>query len=106
MRALIETHAADLLILDIQRLGGLTGWLQAAALCEAHNVPISNHLFHPVTGHALCACPGEILAEYLPWPSPFEEQSRVVSGELRMGSALGLGLSLAEEVVQRYRVNE
>ena len=65
VRALLEHRAADLVQLDLQRMGGLTGWLKAAALCQAHDVPISNHLFLEATAHALCAQPGEILAEYI-----------------------------------------
>lgn len=93
VRALLEHHAADLLQLDLQRMGGLTGWLEAAALCSANSVPVSNHFFLDATAHALCACPREPLGEYIPWPSPFESDAKVVNGEWVMGEAPGLGLT-------------
>ncbi len=93
VRALIDHRAADLVQLDLQRMGGLTGWLEAAALCSAHSLPVSNHFFLDVTAHALCAVAREPLGEYIPWPSPFETDARVVAGEWVMGAAPGLGLT-------------
>jgi L-alanine-DL-glutamate epimerase-like enolase superfamily enzyme len=93
VRAYIEQRAADLLQLDLQRMGGLTGWLEAAALCSAYGLPVSNHFFLDVTSHALCAYPREPIGEYVPWPSPFEMDARLIGGELVMGEAPGLGLT-------------
>ncbi len=116
VRALLEHRAADLVMLDIQRLGGLTGWLQAAALCGAHRVAVSNHLFLETTVHALAACPwaigtaagvaaaDDIPAEHLPWPTPFEAASQVAHGELRLSDAAGLGLTPRDDVIRRHRV--
>ena len=93
VRALIEHRAADLVQLDLQRMGGLTGWLEAAALCSANSLPVSNHFFLDATAHALCSLAREPLGEYIPWPSPFETDARVVAGEWVMGEAPGLGLT-------------
>ena len=93
IRAIVEQRAADVLMPDVQRMGGLTPWLAAAALCEAHGLPVSNHLFHQVSGHGLCVCAQEPLAEVLPWETPFTDSTSVVNGELVMGTAPGLGLS-------------
>jgi L-alanine-DL-glutamate epimerase-like enolase superfamily enzyme len=116
VRTLLEHRAADLVMLDVQRLGGLTGWLQAAALCAAHGAAISNHLFLEATAPALAACPwaagtaagaagpDEVPAEHLPWPAPFEAAARVVGGELRLDDAPGLGLTPREDLIRRHRV--
>ncbi|ABE37145.1 mandelate racemase/muconate lactonizing enzyme-like protein [Paraburkholderia xenovorans LB400] len=42
-RLLLEAHAVDVLQADVSRCGGVTGFLQAAALCEAFHVPLSAH---------------------------------------------------------------
>jgi mandelate racemase len=76
-------------------MGGLTGWLEAAALCGLHSLPVSHHFFLDVTAHALCGLPRQPIGEYIPWPSPFENDARVVAGELIMGEAPGLGLTRA-----------
>jgi L-alanine-DL-glutamate epimerase-like enolase superfamily enzyme len=110
VRALLTHRAADLVMLDLQRLGGITGWLQAAALCASYYVPVSNHLLLETTGHALAACPwsagtaagfsspDDIPAEHLPWPTPFASASQVVGGELVLDRTPGLGLTLREDV--------
>ena len=57
--------------------------------------PVCSHFFLDVTAHALCACPAEPIGEYIPWPSPFETDARVIAGEWVMGEAPGLGLTRA-----------
>ncbi|HEU4672446.1 MAG TPA: enolase C-terminal domain-like protein [Candidatus Limnocylindrales bacterium] len=42
-RALLEAGAVDVLQADATRCLGTTGFLMAAALCEAHDVPLSAH---------------------------------------------------------------
>jgi L-alanine-DL-glutamate epimerase-like enolase superfamily enzyme len=39
----LRAKSADVIQLDVTRCGGVTGFLKAAALCEAFNVPISTH---------------------------------------------------------------
>jgi L-alanine-DL-glutamate epimerase-like enolase superfamily enzyme len=115
VRALLDHRAADVVMLDIQRLGGLTGWRQAAALGAAHGVALSNHLFLEVTAPALAACPWAsappgtgtadgVPAEHLPWPTPFETSARVAGGELRLGLEAGLGLMPREDLIALHRV--
>lgn len=42
-RRMLEAGAVDVLQADATRCGGITGYLRAAALCEAFNVPLSAH---------------------------------------------------------------
>ena len=93
IRTLLEHRAADLIQPDLQRMGGLTGWLAASALCDAYGRPVSNHFYLDVTAHALCAYPREPIGEHLPWPAPYEVDAQIVAGELVMGMAPGLGIS-------------
>ena len=114
MRTLLEHGAADVVMLDVQRLGGLTGWLQAAALVAAHGAALSNHLFLEATAPALAACPwasgggggpGDVPAEHLPWPTPFEAAAQVAGGELRLSGDAGLGLTARADLITRHRVS-
>lgn len=57
-RRLLETHAVDVVQADITRCGGVTGFLQAAALCDAAHVPLSAHCAPALHVHAACAVPG------------------------------------------------
>src|SRR5919109_931853 len=42
-RRMLESRAVDVLQADATRCGGVTGFLKAAALAEAWNIPVSAH---------------------------------------------------------------
>lgn len=56
-RRMLETAAVGVLQADITRCGGVTGFLQVAALCEAHHVDLSGHCAPSLHLHAACAAP-------------------------------------------------
>ena len=62
MATAIATGACDYVMPDLERIGGVTGWLRAAALAEAHRIEMSSHLFPEVSAHLLAATPTEPLA--------------------------------------------
>lgn len=54
-RRMLGASAVDVLQADATRCGGVTGFLQAAALCEAHHLPLSAHTAPAVHTHLGCA---------------------------------------------------
>lgn len=52
---MLSAGAVDVLQADITRCGGVTAFLQVAALCQAHNVPLSGHTAPAQHTHAACA---------------------------------------------------
>ena len=46
---LMDKAGVDRVMLDVMKLGGVTGWLRAAALAESWGLPASSHTFpeHP-----------------------------------------------------------
>lgn len=52
---MLTAGAVDVLQADSTRCGGFTAFLQAAALCEAHNLPLSSHTAPSLHVHAACA---------------------------------------------------
>lgn len=52
---MLAASAVDVLQADMTRCGGVTGFMQVAALCEAHNVPLSSHTAPALHAHAACA---------------------------------------------------
>ena len=55
LRRLLEAKAVDVLQADATRCGGVTGFMAAAALAEAHNVPLSAHCGPTAHLHLACA---------------------------------------------------
>src|SRR5260221_7512109 len=49
MRHALEAGASDLVMPDVMKIGGVTGWLRAAALAQASGTPVSNHLFPEIS---------------------------------------------------------
>jgi len=54
-RRMLEAGAVDVLQADATRCGGITGFLQASALCEAHHIPLSAHTAPAIHTHLGCA---------------------------------------------------
>lgn len=54
-RQMLETQAVDVLQADATRCGGITGFLQAATLCQAYHMPLSAHTAPAIHVHAGCA---------------------------------------------------
>jgi L-alanine-DL-glutamate epimerase-like enolase superfamily enzyme len=109
-RRMLEAGAVDVLQVDATRCGGITGFLRAAALCEAAPVPMSAHTAPTLHGH-LCTCVAPAIhAEY------FRDHARVE--QLLFDGALaptngdlvpdldrpGLGVALRTDRAERYRV--
>jgi L-alanine-DL-glutamate epimerase-like enolase superfamily enzyme len=57
-RRMLEAGAVDVLQADATRCGGITGFLQAAALADAFSVPLSAHTAPAAHLHVCCAVPG------------------------------------------------
>jgi L-alanine-DL-glutamate epimerase-like enolase superfamily enzyme len=63
-RRLLEAGAVDVMQPDATRCGGITGFLQAAALCDAFAVPVSSHTAPALHLHPNCAVARFRPAEY------------------------------------------
>ncbi len=100
---LLEARAADILMPDVMRTGGITEWRKVASLCEAYSVPVTPHLFTEVSAHLVGACPNAMWQEYMPWwQSCFREPVQVEKGRIKLSERPGLGLEWDEKVVARY----
>jgi L-alanine-DL-glutamate epimerase-like enolase superfamily enzyme len=56
-RRFLEADAVDVLQADATRCGGITGFLQVGALCEAHHIDLSAHCAPALHRHVACAVP-------------------------------------------------
>jgi mandelate racemase len=105
MRKAIDAGASDYMMPDVMKIGGVTGWLRAAALGEAHGIRLSNHLFIEISTHLLCATPTAHWLEYAEWFNPIIEQPlSVVNGCAVLDERPGSGVEWNEEAVARYLV--
>jgi L-alanine-DL-glutamate epimerase-like enolase superfamily enzyme len=54
-RNMLAAGAIDVQQADVTRCGGITGFLQVAALCQAYNIPLSAHTAPALHTHVACA---------------------------------------------------
>ncbi|MCE4225436.1 mandelate racemase [Methylobacterium sp. C25] len=103
VRESIELHASDLMMPDLVKVGGVTGWLGASALCHAHGVPVSNHFFQEASAHLMCATPTAHLVEYFGLADPILARTLPVhDGHVRPGDEPGLGISWDEAAIADF----
>jgi L-alanine-DL-glutamate epimerase-like enolase superfamily enzyme len=109
-RRMLEASAVDVLQADATRCLGITGFVRAAALAEAHQVPLSAHTAPALHVHACCALS---IVRHLEW---FHDHVRIerllfdgapepVEGLLHPAlDRPGLGLELKRADAERHAV--
>ena len=103
MRQLLEAGAADVLMPDLERCSGVTGWRRAAALAKEFGKPVTPHLFHEVSAHLLSAEPHGVWCEYMPWwEAVIEEPMELRDGNLILSDRPGLGVEWKEEALREF----
>lgn len=104
MQQSIAADASDLAMPDIMKIGGVTGWIEAAALASAASLPVSSHIFVEASAHVLAATPTFHYLEYLDFAGGImEEPVQVVDGAVQ-ARGTGLGMRWNEEAVSRHLV--
>ena len=103
MRHAVEARASDYMMPDVMKIGGVTGWLRAAALAEAHGIPLSNHLWPEISTQLMCVTPTAHYLEYADWWNPIlAEPLRVEQGMAVMAGATGTGVAWNEQAVAQF----
>jgi mandelate racemase len=98
----ISMHACDYVMPDVNRIGGVTGWMRAAGIASAHGVEMSSHLVPELSVHLLAATQTAHWMEYVDWADAILEEPL----ELRDGAATapdrpGIGIAWSEEKIRR-----
>ena len=105
LAAALDAKACQYVMPDVERIGGVTGWLEAAALAEAAQVPMSSHIFPEVSAHLLAVTPTRHWLEYSDWAAPvLTEPLRVENGHVLISDSPGTGISWDEDAVAKYAI--
>lgn len=100
----VQAKAADLYMPDLMRIGGVTGWMRAAAIAGAAGHPMSSHLYPEVSAHLLRATESADWLEWRDWGNPIiAEPFEVVNGEAIVPSRPGNGIEWNEAMVTKYQ---
>ena len=105
MQQALAQRASDFVMPDVQRIGGVTGWLRAAGLADASGCEMSSHLFPEVSAHLLAVTPTCHWLEYVDWATPvLEEPIKIERGRAILPGCPGTGLKWNQAAVERFRI--
>jgi mandelate racemase len=103
MARALAAGACDYVMPDAERIGGVTGWMRAAALAQGAGMEMSSHLFPEVSSHLLAATPTCHWLEYVDWADPIlQEPLAVKNGFAAIPAGPGTGIRWNEDAVKRY----
>jgi mandelate racemase len=106
MAAALDAAACDFVMPDAGRIGGVTGWLQAAGVAASRDVEMSSHLLPEASAHLLAATPTAHWLEYVDWANAIlAEPLAIVDGCAVPSSSPGTGIAWNDDAVARYRTS-
>lgn len=95
--------ASDLMMPEVMKTGGVTGWNRAVAIAETHGIRVSSHLWPEISAHLLSATPMAHWLEYSDWWSSIIANPIAVDGGFaRPSEEPGNGISWNEASIGRY----
>ena len=105
MHKAIQKNACDLVMPDFMRIGGVTGWMRAAAIAGGAGIPVSTHLYPEVAAHMMRVTETAHWLEWQDWAHPIlKTPYQLKDGQLHIPNVPGVGLEWNEEAVKRHLV--
>jgi L-alanine-DL-glutamate epimerase-like enolase superfamily enzyme len=74
-RRMLELRSADILMPDLQRVGGVSEFMRVGHMVESHDVAVSSHLFPETSIQVLGALSNATYLEYMPWFSQLYQET-------------------------------
>ncbi len=103
LAAAIEVSASDYVMVDLMRVGGVSGWLHASVLAGNAGMPMSSHLYPEVSSHLLAATPTAHWLEYVDWAEPLlTAPLSVTAGKAAVSTEPGTGVAWDEAAIRQY----
>jgi mandelate racemase len=102
MEKAIAAGASDYAMLDVMKIGGVTGWMRAVALAQAASLPVSSHIFTEVSAHLLSVTPTMHWLEHLDIASAVLVEPHVATKGTMAPRGIGFGIEWDEKAVARY----
>ena len=100
MHRALQKKACDLVMPDFMRIGGVTGWMRAAAIAGAAGVPMSTHLYPEVAAHVMRVTETAHWLEWQDWADPvLQSPYQMKGGVLQIPDVPGVGIEWNEDVL-------
>jgi L-alanine-DL-glutamate epimerase-like enolase superfamily enzyme len=99
-RRMLELRSADILMPDLQRVGGVSEFVRVGHMAESYDIPVSSHLFPETSLQVLGALANTIYLEYMPWFSKiYNETIKFAEGQAIVPERPGWGFTFNQDYV-------
>jgi mandelate racemase len=103
MQHALDANASDYVMPDVMKIGGVSGWMRAAALAHAANKKASSHLWPEISAQLLAVTPTAHWLEYADWWNAIVVDPLVVTdGQASFDGVIGSGIEWNGKAVERY----
>lgn len=104
-RTMLELRSADILMPDLQRVGGVSEFMRVGHMAESHDIAVSSHLFPETSLQVLGALSNSVFLEYMPWFSPlYNEQLEFADGSAVVPERSGWGFTFDRDRIKSLSV--
>jgi L-alanine-DL-glutamate epimerase-like enolase superfamily enzyme len=105
-RRMLELRSADVLMPDLQRVGGVSEFIRVGHMAESHDIPVSSHLFPEMSIQVLGALANASYLEYMPWFSDlYNEKLEFEGGDALVPERPGFGFTFDMATINRLEKN-
>lgn len=101
----LSAEACDMMMPDLMKIGGITGWLSVMGMASAASIPVSSHIFIEASAHVLPVTPTSHWLEFMDFGSMILAEPYVIHQGTVSAKGPGLGIQWNESAVARYAVN-
>jgi len=98
----VAAKDSDLAMIDIMKIGGVTGWISAAGQAEAASLRLSSHAFIEASAHTMASSPTASWFEYLDLAGAVLTEPLVPNNGKVVPRGPGLGIEWDEKAVHKY----
>lgn len=101
----LSAGACDLMMPDLMKIGGISGWITMTGIAAAASMPVSSHLFVEASAHVLPVTPTCDWLEFMDFGAAvLAEPARVEQGCVTARGP-GLGMVWDEQAVRKYQID-
>ncbi|WP_325346046.1 mandelate racemase/muconate lactonizing enzyme family protein [Xylophilus sp.] len=101
-REMFARRSVDICMIDVMHVGGITAWMEVAAMARAHGLPVVSHIMPEFQAQLVAAVPNGLLAEYKAWTWRLFDGAPVFEqGDFVLSDRPGHGLEFSAEFKQQ-----
>jgi L-alanine-DL-glutamate epimerase-like enolase superfamily enzyme len=105
-RDMLKAEAADVLMPDLARVGGVTEFVKVAHMADALEIPVSSHIFTEQSLTVMAALGNATYLEHMPWFAPlFREKLEMREGAVVVPERSGFGFTFDWDATERWRLS-